>query len=364
MTRAFRIIAINPGSTSTKITCFEGASVLLETNIAHPSDELERYPQMNDQLSLRRNAVLAALRENDIALDSIDAAVGRGGLLHPLPGGTYAVNDRMLADLRVGVLGEHASNLGGILAKEIADEAGGIRSFIVDPVVVDELVDEARLSGMPVIPRVSIFHALNQKAVARRHAATIGKRYEDLALVIAHMGGGVTVGSHLKGRVVDVNDGLNGEGPFTPERSGALPALKLIKLAFSGEYTQKELARMVKGGGGLVAYLGTNDGREISRRIDAGDREAESVYRNMAWQIAREIGAAAAALGERPDAILLTGGLAYDDRLMGWITERVAWITDVVRYPGEDEMKALAEGALRVLVGEETALEYRGDVTE
>lgn len=364
MSDTFRVLAINPGSTSTKITCFQGDTTVLERSISHPSKELEQFPQMIDQLPFRRSALIAALEAENVALDSLDAVVGRGGLLYPLPGGTYAVNDRMLADLRAGVLGEHASNLGGILANEIAAEAGGIPSFIVDPVVVDELVDEARLSGIPVIPRTSIFHALNQKAVARRHAATIGARYEDLALVVAHMGGGVSVGSHLGGRVIDVNDALNGEGPFTPERSGTIPALKLIKLAFSGEYTQKELSRMVKGGGGLVAYLGTNDGKEISRRIESGDTEAEWVYRNMAWQIARDIGAAAAALGRRPDAILLTGGLAYDDRLIGWITDQISWISEVVRYPGENEMQALAEGAQRVLSGEEAALTYRGEDAE
>lgn len=360
MPRTFRILAINPGSTSTKITCFDTTTPILEQNVSHTTEELQRFPKIGDQLQFRRAGIQAALREAAIPLSSLDAVVGRGGLLHPIPGGTYTVNERMVEDLSAGVLGEHASNLGGILAREIAAEAGRIPAFIVDPVVVDELVDEARLSGIPVAPRVSIFHALNQKAVGRRVAAERGVTYEELNLVIAHMGGGVTVGAHRHGRVIDVNDGLNGEGPFTPERSGGIAALKLLGLALSGEYTEGELKKMIKGSGGLVAYLGTNDAREVGRRIDDGDREAEGVYRAMAWQIAREIGAAATALGERPDAIVLTGGLAYDDRLTGWISERVAWITDVVRYPGENEMIALAEGALRVLNGEEAAQEYTG----
>lgn len=361
-----RILAINPGSTSTKITSYADISgdltVEMDASLNHSAGELEQYARMIDQLAFRREAVLNALTDAEIPVTSLDAVVGRGGLVYPIPGGTYAVNDAMIADLTEGVLGEHASNLGGILAREIADAAGGRPAYIVDPVVVDELVDDARLSGSPEIPRVSIFHALNQKAVARRVAADRGTTYEELNLVIAHMGGGVTVGAHRGGRVIDVNDGLNGEGPFTPERSGALPALKLIRLCFSGDYTEDQLRRMVKGGGGLVAYLGTNDAREISRRIDAGDATAEQVYRGMAWQIRREIGAAVAALGCTPDAIVLTGGLAHDTRLTGWITDGVEWIADVLCYPGENEMIALAEGAYRVLTGTEAAAEYTGKV--
>ena len=245
-----RILAINPGSTSTKIACFSGGSGVrgdialeMEAALTHSAVELERYSGMSEQLPFRREAVLSALADADLPLASLDAVVGRGGLIHPIPGGTYAVNDAMIADLTEGVLGEHASNLGGILAREIAKAAGGRPAYIVDPVVVDELVDDARMSGCPDIPRVSIFHALNQKAVARRVAADRGTSYEALNLVIAHMGGGVTVGAHSGGRVIDVNDGLNGEGPFTPERSGALPALKLIRLCFSGDHTEDELRR-------------------------------------------------------------------------------------------------------------------------
>jgi butyrate kinase len=360
MSHEFRVLAINPGSTSTKIACFEGSRCIMDRTLRHGAEELREYPSINDQRDLRRRAVLGALDEAEIALSTLSAVVGRGGLLHPVEGGTYRVNDRMLEDLREGVLGAHASNLGGILADEIARAGGGLPAFIVDPVVVDELVPEARPSGIPGIDRTSIFHALNQKAVARRAATELGARYEDLALVVAHMGGGVTVGAHRNGRVIEVNDGLNGEGPFTPERSGGIAALKLVELCFSGQYGKVEIQKMIKGQGGLVAYLGTNDGREISERIAGGDGHAEGIYRAMAWQIAREIGAAAAALGVRPDSVILTGGLAWDERLVRWIRDQVEWIAPIRVYPGEGEMLALAEGALRVISGEEAAREYQG----
>lgn len=355
-----RVLAINPGSTSTKIACFVGAERVMETVLHHESSELARFATINDQLALRRRAVLDALAEAQIAPASLDAVVGRGGLIHPVAGGTYRVTPRMIADLEVGVLGEHASNLGGILAHEIAQSGEKIAAYIVDPVVVDELCDEARPSGIPGVERTSIFHALNQKAVARRAARDLERSYEECALVVAHLGGGITVGAHSGGRVIDVNDGLNGEGPFSPERSGAIAALKIVRLCFSGSHDEATITRMIRGGGGLVAYLGTTDAREVVARIAAGDAEAERIYRAMAWQIAREIGAAAASLGRTPDAIVLTGGLAHDDLLTGWITDRVSWIGPVRRYPGEDEMSALAEGALRVLSGEEPAREYQG----
>lgn len=360
MAHEFRVLAINPGSTSTKIACFDGARRIMEETLRHSVAELAQFPSINDQRDFRMKAVLAALDDHQIAPSSLSAVVGRGGLIHPVGGGTYRVNDRMLRDLESGVQGTHASNLGGILADEIARAGDGISSFVVDPVVVDELVDEARPSGIPGLDRTSIFHALNQKAVARRAAAALKTTYEQTRLVVAHLGGGITVGAHRNGRVIDVNDGLNGEGPFTPERSGAIAALKLVDLCFSGDYDRAGIARMIKGEGGLVGYLGTNDGREIGERIDSGDHEAERIYRAMAWQIGREIGAAAAALGTQPDAIVITGGLAHDTRVVEWISAQVSWIARVLVFPGEDEMTALAEGALRVLRGEETAREYVG----
>jgi len=354
------ILAINPGSTSTKIAVFRGEHCVLERSVTHSVADLAPYETVNDQQSLRKEAILQALTEQDVRLQSLDAVVGRGGLLHPMEGGTYHVNREMLRDLSEGVSGEHASNLGAILADEIARAAGDVPAYIVDPVVVDELVPEARPSGIPGLDRTSIFHALNQKAAARRASAELGTQYERLRAVVAHLGGGITVGAHLDGRVVDVNDGLNGEGPFTPERSGAIAALKLVELCYSGRYEKHEVQKMIKGAGGLAGYLGTTDGREVRRRIADGDSEAERIYRALAWQVGREIGAAAAALGVQPEVIILTGGLAYDELLVGWIRSRIDWIAPVFVYPGEGEMAALVAGAQRVLSGSESALEYRG----
>lgn len=360
MSQTYRVLTINPGSTSTKIACFDGDRCIMERALSHSVEELSWFESINDQLELRFEAVRSALEAESIPVSSLAAVVGRGGLIYPVEGGTYRVNDLMVRHLTEGVLGSHASNLGGILARRIADTVGDLPSFIVDPVVVDELAPEARPSGIPDLQRTSIFHALNQKAVARRFAAEVGRTYDELLLVVAHLGGGVTVGAHRHGRVIDVNDGLNGDGPFTPERSGSIPALKIVDLCFSGRFDESEIRKMIKGRGGLVAHLGTNDGREVSARIDGGDEYALQIYRAMAFQIARAIGAAAAALGEKPDAIILTGGLAHDARLADWIRERVEWIAPFHRYPGEDEMRALAEGALRVLSGEEDAREYEG----
>nr|WP_250160247.1 butyrate kinase [Caloranaerobacter azorensis] len=290
-------------------------------------------------------------------LTKLSAVVGRGGLLKPIAGGTYKVNERMLEDLKVGVLGEHASNLGGILAHEIASQLN-IPAFIVDPVVVDEMEDVARISGMPELERKSIFHALNQKAVARRAAKELGKAYNEVNLIVAHLGGGISVGAHKNGRVIDVNNALDGEGPFSPERTGGLPVGDLVKLCFSGKYTLAEMKKKIKGNGGLVAYLGTNDAREVVKMIENGDKKAELVYKAMAYQVAKEIGSLAAVLEGKVDGIILTGGIAYDKRFTKWIIDRVSFISKVFVYPGEDEMIALAEGGLRVLRGEEEAKVY------
>lgn len=360
MAATYRTLAINPGSTSTKIALWDDDESVMEAMLSHSADELAAYDSINEQLGFRKEAILGALSEGGYPLASLSAVVGRGGLLYPLSGGTYRVNALMLEDLAAGVMGAHASNLGGILAEAIALEAGRVLACIVDPVVVDERVDEARPSGIPEWDRFSIFHALNQKAVARRAAADLGRPYREVRLVIAHLGGGISVGAHDRGRVIEVNDALNGDGPFGPERSGGLAALTLVDWCFSGTATKADIVKRIKGRGGLVGYLGTNDGREVTRRIDNGDAEAERIYRAMAWQVGREIGSMAAALGTAPDAIVLTGGLAHDARLVGWIRERIDWIAPVRLYPGEDEMRALVEGALRVLRGTETAREYVG----
>ncbi|MFO8064593.1 MAG: butyrate kinase [Spirochaetia bacterium] len=359
MEKTYRVLVINPGSTSTKVAVFDNEVPILEQTLRHATKELDKYERISDQFGLRKQVILDELAADNISVKSLSCVVGRGGLIHPVSGGTYEVNEHMISDLQVGVLGEHASNLGGILAHEIAAETG-IPSYIVDPVVVDELDEVARPSGIPDFDRTSIFHALNQKAVARRFAANQGKSYDELNLVIVHLGGGITVGAHRRGRVVDVNDGLNGEGPFTPERSGGLPALKLAKLCYSGEFSHSEMKKKIKGGGGLVAYLGTNDGREVAQKIDDGDETARLVYEAMAYQTAKEVGAMAAVLEGSVDAIILTGGLAHDERFCEWVKKRVAFLAPVEVYPGEDEMKALAEGAIRVLSGAEPALEYQG----
>lgn len=354
----YRILAINPGSTSTKIAIFDNDKSVFEETLRHPAEEINKYDTIFDQYDFRKQVILDTLEEKGINLTKLSAVVGRGGLLKPIKGGTYNVSENMIADLKVGVLGEHASNLGGILANEIASSLN-IPSFIVDPVVVDEMHDVARISGMPELERKSIFHALNQKAVARRAAAEMNKPYEECNFVVAHMGGGVSVGAHMNGRVVDVNNALDGEGPFSPERAGGLPVGDLAKLCFSGKYTLAEIKKLIKGNGGLVAYLNTNDGREVNKMIEAGNADAEVIYQSMAYQISKEIGACAAVLKGNIDGIILTGGIAYDKKFVKWITDSVEFMGKVIVYPGEDEMKALAEGGLRVLKGEETAQEYK-----
>lgn len=358
MQEVYRLLIINPGSTSTKIAIYDNEKPVFEETLRHSNEELAPYATIYDQYEFRKNVILDTLNAKGINITKLNSVIGRGGLLKPLEGGTYNVNETMLKDLKVGVMGQHASNLGGIIANEIASQLN-IPAFIVDPVVVDELDDVARISGMPEIKRMSLFHALNQKAVAKRAAGDLGKKYNEVNLIVAHMGGGVSVGAHKKGRVVEVNNALDGEGPMSPERAGTLPVGSLMKLCFSGKYTQDEIKKKVVGKGGLVAHLGTNDGREVVKRIQSGDKNAELVYFAMAYQVAKEIGSCAAALEGKVDAICLTGGLAYDKLLTGWIKERVEFISKVFVYPGEDEMIALAQGGLRVLRGEEEAKEYK-----
>lgn len=353
----YKLLVINPGSTSTKIAVFHNEEVVLEETLRHSNEELEKYSSIFEQYQFRKDIILDILRQKGIDIKELNAVVGRGGLLKPIPGGTYRVNGKMLDDLSQGTYGEHASNLGGAIAHEIASEAN-IPSFIVDPVVVDEMEDIARISGMPDIPRICIWHALNQKAVARRFAKDNNKSYEELNLIVAHLGGGISVGAHKKGKVVDVNNALDGEGPFSPERSGGLPVGELAKLCYSGKYTLAEMKKKIKGCGGLVAYLGTNDARKVCEMIEAGDEKAKLIYEAMAYQVAKEISSMSTVLEGQVDGIILTGGIAYDAMFTAWIKERVEFIADVVMYPGEDELIALAEGGLRVLRGEEQAKEY------
>lgn len=354
---SFKILVINPGSTSTKIAVYQDKTEIFKLGIDHSSEELAPYAKITDQFQMRKQVILRALEEHGIKISELDAVSGRGGLLWPIPGGTYMVNDQMIEDLRVGVQGQHASNLGGLIANEIAKEVGG-KAFIVDPVIVDELQPVARYSGLPEIERRSIFHALNQKAIARRAAHDLGKKYEECNLVVAHMGGGISVGAHQNGRIIDVNNALDGEGPFSPNRTGGLPVGDLVKLCYSGKYTQEEILGKIVGKGGLVAYLGTADLRKVEDMIDNGVEDAFLVFNAMAYQTAKEIGSAATVLKGQVDAIVLTGGMAHSPRFTGLISERVEFIAPIMLYKGEDELSALAEGALRVLRGEEKAKEY------
>lgn len=344
-----KILAINPGSTSTKIGIYEDETLLLEKTIRHPNEELEKFESIIEQYEFRKNIIVDTLKEVGLTVDELDAVVGRGGLLKPLEGGTYLVDDNMLKDLKSCEFGEHASNLGGLIAHAIATSVNK-NAYIVDPVVVDELNPYARIGGHPKLQKKSIFHALNQKAIARQYASEVGKAYEELNLVVAHMGGGVSVGAHCKGKVVDVNNALDGEGPLSPERSGTMPAGDLARLCYTG-VSLKEVMSMIKGKGGLVAHVNSNDVRELRA---SSDEYTQTVLTAMAYQIAKEIGAKAVVLDGKVDAILLTGGIAYDKILTAYIKEKVSFIAPVLVYAGEDELKALAQGGLRVLTNKET----------
>lgn len=348
-----RILSINPGSTSTKIAVYEDLNPLFVQNLKHSAEEIGRYPSIIDQYEFRKNIIVEFLNNNGAAPDTLDAVVGRGGLLKPIPGGVYKVNPTMIEDLKKSPMGEHASNLGGIIANEIAKLSGkDIPAFIVDPVVVDEMDEIARFSGHPELPRLSIFHALNQKAVARRYARENNKKYEDLNLVVVHLGGGISIGAHRKGKVVDVNNALDGEGPFSPERTGTLPVGQLSKLCFSGKYQLHEVKRLITGKGGCVAYLGTNDAYEIEVKAMEGNEMFNKVFYAMGYQVAKEVGAAAVVLDGKMDAIIITGGMARSKPLMDYMLEKISFLGNIVIYPGEDEMQALTEGAYYGLNGE------------
>jgi butyrate kinase len=355
-----KILAVNPGSTSTKLALYEGNELVFEKTLRHSAEELGVFHSMTEQLPFRYKMIMKTLTEEKFEPDSISAVVGRGGLVNPIESGIYEVNELMKRHLTDAVNGEHASNLGALLADMIVRSMSGTKAYIVDPVVVDELDPVARLSGHPLISRRSIFHALNQKAVARIYAATAGKEYEEMNLVVAHMGGGISVGAHRRGRVVDVNNALNGDGPYAPERSGGLPAAQLAELCFGGKYSPEEMKTMLAGKGGMVAYLGTNNFREATDRAAAGDEYAKLIVEGCSYQTAKEIGAMAAVLHGDVDAIILTGGLAYDDTHIERISAMVRHIAPIFVYPGEDELKALAFNGLLAVTGRITVKEYRG----
>ncbi|MDY0332707.1 MAG: butyrate kinase [Bacteroidales bacterium] len=400
-----QILVINPGSTSTKIAVYEAAledlHEIFSTTIRHTAKELAPYPRVFQQYEFRKETILNELTANKLHLQNFAAVIGRGGLVKPIPSGTYTVNDLMIKHLSEGYGGEHASNLGGLLAHSIASQIPDCQAFIADPVVVDELLDVARITGFSEIQRSSILHALNQKAIAKRYAADCGTPYNQLNLIVVHLGGGISVGAHCKGRIIDVNDALQGEGPIAPERAGSIPALSLAHLCFSGKYTFEEIRKKIAGQGGMVALSGTNSFLELCARIQAeaqADAQAQAttpatpasnttttpatpttstasatapsasatpsalsataVFNAMAYTVAKEIGAMAAVLHGHIDAILFTGGIAHSKPFVDQITKQIGFLAPCHTYPGEDEMLALATNALNILTGKETPREY------
>lgn len=351
------VLAINPGSTSTKLAVFEDETPRLVRTLRHSVEELSAFPQATDQFEFRKDLVLRELEADGIPLQ-FDAVIGRGGLFKPIPGGVYAINEQMLHDARHASR-PHACNLGCLIAADIASRIPGCRAFIADPGVTDELDEVARITGSPLMPRITIWHALNQRAIARRYAREKGTHYEDLNLIICHLGGGISIGTHLRGRCIDVNNALDGEGPFSPERAGTLPAGPLIDLCYSGRFTREELKKRISGRAGLAAHLGTTDVPAIVARIAEGDQHAELVLNAMVYQTAKSIGAAATVLCGRVDAILLTGGIAHSDYVVSRLTERVSFLAPVHVYPGEDELEALAQNALEALRGELEVQKYQ-----
>ncbi len=354
------ILVINPGSTSTKVALFRNSENVIQNNLTHSAEEISKFERVADQLEMRQDLIEGWMKEEGYKLSDLEAVVGRGGLLKSMPGGTYEVSSKMKDDLIAAQRGEHASNLGGLIADKIAQKAG-VKSFIVDPVAVDEFDDIARISGIPQIERISLGHALNIKAVGRRAARELGKNLEDVNLVVAHIGGGISICPLRKGKAIDYNN-ANEMGPFSPERTGGLPCGDLVKLCFSGKFTLPEMKKKISGKGGLVAYLGTNDAREVQKRIDEGDKNAELIFSAMAYQIAKEIGQMATVLKGDVDAIVMTGGVSYSENLTNQVKEMVSFIAPYMVIPGEDEMLALAEGTVRVLNNEEKAKIYENEV--
>jgi butyrate kinase len=351
----FKVLAINPGSTSTKIALYEDEKEVLIKTLEHPTGEIETYSKVQDQFAMRKNGVLSFLRENGYDITKLSAVVGRGGMLPAVKSGAYRVNETMTNRLIHDPVMEHASNLGALIAYEIANTAG-VPAYIYDSVRVDELQDVARISGMPDIPRTSTSHALNSRAMAIKAARKYGKKYRDMNFIVAHLGGGISLSVHEKGRMVDIIS--DDEGPFSPERAGRVPCKALIDLCYSGNFDKKTMHKKLRGHGGLKAYLNTVDARDVEKLIHNGDEKAKLVYEAMAYQVAKGIGELATVLEGNVDAIIITGGIAYSTMLTSWIKKRVAFLAPIEIMPGENEMESLALGTLRVLRGEETAREY------
>lgn len=354
-----KILVVNPGSTSTKMAVYDDEKPILLRNITHTAEELAPFDAITEQQNFRRQLVLDELQRSDIPLE-FDAVIGRGGLVKPIAGGVYEINNQMVENTLHGcVMHNHACNLGCLIAHEIAATIPGCRAFIADPGVVDELTPLARISGSPLMPRICIWHALNQRAIARRYARGIGREYEDLNLIICHLGGGISVAAHEHGRAIDANNALDGEGPFSPERAGSLPAADLIRLCYSGKYTEKQLLKRIAGQAGLTAHLGTNNMREILQRIKDGDEHAQLLVDAMLYHTAKQIASEAAVLCGQIDAILLTGGMAHSDYIVSELRRRIGFLAPVYTFPGEDEMEALALNALAVLQGKRQAKIYK-----
>ena len=346
-------------SSTTKIALFEGNEQVFVKNIKHTTEEISKYATITDQYPFRRDVIIDELKAQGIDLHSIDVIMGRGGLIKPLKSGVYRINELMIEHLKMGYNGQHACNLGGLIAKSLANVIGLKDAYIADPVVVDEFNEIARISGHPDFERKSIFHALNQKAIARMYARDNGKKYEDLNLVVCHMGGGVSVGAHEKGRVIDVNQALDGEGPFSPERSGTLPMNQFLEACFSGKYTKQDMQKILVGKGGYVAYFGSNDAYAVEKAAIAGDPKAEMLEEAFAYQVAKQIGENAVVLKGKIDAIILTGGIAYGKPVVARIKRYIDWIAPVAVYPGEDEMAAMALNANMILNGEIEVQDYQ-----
>lgn len=351
------ILAINTGSTSTKLGLYDGFQELITKKIHHNTEDLSKYRKVIDQKSYRLNFINDFLRENGIKYKEFKAIVGRGGLLKPIPGGTYQVNEQMIDDLKAKRVEEHASNLGGILAQALANKAG-CQAFIVDPVIVDELNPVARVSGLPELEKRSVFHALNQKAIAKKYATDNHKKYNEISIIVAHLGGGISVGLHHLGKVIDVNNALCGEGPFSPNRTGGLPTFDFMRLCYSGKYSYEEMRVKLLKEGGLIGYLGTGDIREVIKMMENGNDKAKLVFEAMVYQVGKEIGSLAPVLGGKIEAIVLTGGISYSKLFTDKLCEMIDFIAPVKIYPGEEELSALAAGAYRVLLGEEEPRVY------
>lgn len=353
----YLILVINPGSTSTKVALFKNQEVLKEKTLRHDVSELKNFKNIIEQIDFRKQLILNLIKESEYKIEDIDIFVGRGGMMKPLKGGTYLITKDMVDDLRSMKYGAHASALGSILAYEFAKEYKR-DAYTVNPVVVDEFEDISRISGLKQIERKSVFHALNQKAVAIRFAKSINKAYEDINVIVVHLGGGISVGLHKKGRVIDVNNALGGDGPFSPERTGTIPTYPLVDICFSGKYTKEQVKKMLVGKGGIASYLETNDARIVEERVLSGDNEAKLIFEAMAYTVIKEIGSMYFVAKGDIDGIILTGGIAYSKYFTNYIKTYVDPINEVTVYPGEDEMQALVDGTLRVLNKEEKALRY------